>query len=242
MKNAQATTAGEALAEGKTACPVCIPAAEQPAVYATKHGTCYHYDPVCSGMKNAQATTAGDALTEGKTPCPVCIPAAEQPAVYATRNGTYYHYDPVCSHMKNAQPTTTNDALAEGQDPLPRLHPGGGRFRLRQRSAGGIRVLRGQLQLTFLDKIGSAAKKSPPPLAISCKEAYTFSILNRFDERKARMNRITIPEGYRPPLSVLRHAASPSNSSSSNFQKDLKLRAEPAPRVRAAVRAQESPA
>ena len=76
MKNAQATTAGEALAEGKTACPVCIPAAEQPTVYATKHGTYYHYDPVCSGMKNAQATTAGEALTEGKTPCPVCIPAA----------------------------------------------------------------------------------------------------------------------------------------------------------------------
>ena len=51
-------------------------ATEQPTVYATKHGTYYHYDPVCSGMKNAQATTADDALAEGKTPCPVCVPAA----------------------------------------------------------------------------------------------------------------------------------------------------------------------
>ena len=76
MKNAQATTAGDALAEGKTACPVCIPDMEEPTVYATKHGTYYHYDPVCSGMKNAQATTAGDALAEGKAACPVCIPAA----------------------------------------------------------------------------------------------------------------------------------------------------------------------
>ena len=76
MKNAQPTTADDALAEGKTACPVCIPDTEQPTVYATKHGTYYHYDPVCSHMKNAQATTADDALAEGKTPCPVCIPAA----------------------------------------------------------------------------------------------------------------------------------------------------------------------
>ena len=42
MKNAQATTAGDALAEGKTACPVCIPAvgasvfvSEAPEVFAS---------------------------------------------------------------------------------------------------------------------------------------------------------------------------------------------------------------
>ena len=90
-----------ALCAGGASATIADFAIEQPTVYATKHGTYYHYDPVCSGMKNAQAATAGDALAEGKTPCPVCIPAAEQPTVYATKHGTYYHYDPVCSGMKN---------------------------------------------------------------------------------------------------------------------------------------------
>ena len=108
-----------ALCAGGASAAIADFAIEQPAVYATKHGTYYHYDPVCSGMKNAQATTAGDALTEGKTPCPVCVSAAEQPTVYATKHGTYYHYDPVCSGMKNAQATTANDALAEGKTACP---------------------------------------------------------------------------------------------------------------------------
>ena len=66
-----------ALCAGGASATIADFAIEQPTVYATKHGTCYHYDPVCSGMKNAQATTAGEALAEGKTACPVCIPAAE---------------------------------------------------------------------------------------------------------------------------------------------------------------------
>ena len=65
-----------ALCAGGASATIADFAIEQPTVYATKHGTYYHYDPVCSGMKNAQATTADDALTEGKTACPVCIPAA----------------------------------------------------------------------------------------------------------------------------------------------------------------------
>ena len=101
-------------------------AAEQPTVYATKHGTYYHYDPVCSGMKNAQATTADDALAEGKTACPVCIPDMEQPTVYATKHGTYYHYDPVCSGMTNAQAATVDDALAEGKIACPVCIPAAG--------------------------------------------------------------------------------------------------------------------
>ena len=73
-----------ALCAGGASATIADFAIEQPTVYATKHGTYYHYDPVCSGMKNAQATTTQDALAEGKTACPVCIPAAEQPAVYAS--------------------------------------------------------------------------------------------------------------------------------------------------------------
>lgn len=65
-----------ALCAGGASATIADFAIEQPTVYATKHGTYYHYDPVCSGMKNAQATTAGDALAEGKAACPVCIPAA----------------------------------------------------------------------------------------------------------------------------------------------------------------------
>ena len=64
-----------ALCAGGASATIADFAIEQPTVYATKHGTYYHYDPVCSGMKNAQATTAGDALAEGKAACPVCIPA-----------------------------------------------------------------------------------------------------------------------------------------------------------------------
>lgn len=65
-----------ALCAGGASATTAGSATEQPTVYATKHGTYYHYDPVCSHMKNAQPTTANDALAEGKTPCPVCIPAA----------------------------------------------------------------------------------------------------------------------------------------------------------------------
>ena len=65
-----------ALCAGGASATIADFAIEQPAVYATKHGTYYHYDPVCSGMKNARAATAGEALAEGKTACPVCVPAA----------------------------------------------------------------------------------------------------------------------------------------------------------------------
>ena len=65
-----------ALCAGGASATIADFATEQPTVYATKHGTYYHYDPTCSGMKNAQATTADEALAEGKTACPVCILAA----------------------------------------------------------------------------------------------------------------------------------------------------------------------
>ena len=115
-----------ALCAGGASAAIADFAIEQPTVYATKHGTYYHYDPVCSGMKNAQAATANDALAEGKAACPVCIPAAEQPTVYATKHGTYDHSDPVCSGMKNAQATTANDALAEGKTACPVCIPAAG--------------------------------------------------------------------------------------------------------------------
>lgn len=87
MMGAQKGSEDEALALGKSPCPVCLKdwSIEVPTVWCTKNGQYYHTEQFCSHMQNAQSTTPEQAISEGKQPCPVCVAAeAAHEAAYNT--------------------------------------------------------------------------------------------------------------------------------------------------------------
>lgn len=130
MKNATKVTQTAALANGKSACPVCIGGAA--AYYSTTNGKYFHKNPNCSGMKNADIVSYTTAIRRGQSACPVCAGGKQtttnnntttgnQSAAYcyATRDGKYYHTRANCSGMQNASRVTVAAAKANGQAACP---------------------------------------------------------------------------------------------------------------------------
>ncbi len=118
MSNASTVTEANAIAAGKTACPVCI------GYYGTAGGKYYHSISNCTGMQNAVTKTKAEWEKSGKNPCPTCIggnatnitgkiPTETQ--VYYTTNGTYYHVKSTCSGMKNATQGSISSAIKLGK-------------------------------------------------------------------------------------------------------------------------------
>ncbi|NLD58993.1 MAG: hypothetical protein GX647_05005 [Clostridiales bacterium] len=133
MSGATKVTLEAAVAEGKTACPVCASIANK-TVYATAGGKYYHYNQTCSGMTNAKAGTLADALMHGFAACPVCVktstggtqtpgdvgyaPGKSGIKVYASQSGKYYHLLESCAGSE-ASYITLETALNYGKDACP---------------------------------------------------------------------------------------------------------------------------
>ncbi|MBQ3079145.1 MAG: hypothetical protein IJC48_03975 [Clostridia bacterium] len=135
MLNASVVQEANAIAAGKTACPVCI------GYYGTPGGTWYHSISNCSKMQNAITNTKAEWEKTGKTPCPVCLSSngtastntgtadntnnsnsdstPTQTMVYATQGGKYFHTKKNCSGMAGASHITAQQAASAGKDPCP---------------------------------------------------------------------------------------------------------------------------
>lgn len=82
MTDAQNGAEAEALALGKSPCPICMADGSNPAeaandapnVWCTPKGLYFHADQFCSGMQNALPEPWDQAEAEGRKPCPICIP------------------------------------------------------------------------------------------------------------------------------------------------------------------------
>lgn len=71
MRNAEVYTLSDAVGEGKTPCPKCLPAVPT-YCWATPFGVYYHSDRDCQGMRDARVYTEVYAKHLGKQPCPEC--------------------------------------------------------------------------------------------------------------------------------------------------------------------------
>ena len=153
MKNAPETTIEQAEADGKTACPVCIPKEEVLFVYSADGDTCYHAADSCAGSKKPRRLTDFEAYYSGLQPCSLCFPATPTPTpmptlsvtatltpmsqtiqrqdhwldgmlqVHTAENGTYYHAIPDCSGMQGDTIILSRDGEAQGKRPCPACIP-----------------------------------------------------------------------------------------------------------------------
>src|SRR5699024_2802674 len=106
----------QAVARGKTACPVCCSIADR-VVYAVYGGRHYHYSNSCrvEDLSRATSGTLARALMAGVGACPSCVrgetssggetdtidgnytPGTSGIRVYATQSGEYYHLTRTCA-------------------------------------------------------------------------------------------------------------------------------------------------
>lgn len=124
MTGASVVTEANAVAAGKTACPVCI------GYYGTPGGKYYHSLSNCSKMQNAITNTEAAWISSGKTACPVCITGDNKVGssvgndtstmVYATQGGKYYHTEDDCSGMKNASRISIQSAIQNKKEMCPK--------------------------------------------------------------------------------------------------------------------------
>ena len=102
MTGAIVLTEANAIAAGKTACPVCI------GYYAVDGGAWYHCFSNCQGMTGAVLKPQAEWEKMGKTPCPVCmsgmvetkrnrIPA--ETLVFVDFDNGYFHVWSECSEL-----------------------------------------------------------------------------------------------------------------------------------------------
>ncbi len=119
MTGASIVTESNAIAAGKTACPVCI------GYYGTPGGKWYHVVSNCQGMTNAITQTKADWEKAGKTECPVCMnktangvqntSAPTETQVYCTGGGENFHVLSDCRGMKNASQMGISKAVSMGK-------------------------------------------------------------------------------------------------------------------------------
>ena len=125
-----------AIKAGFSACPKCLPTAND-TVYCTEKGTYYHSYSTCSSMSGAEKTTLARALAVGKKKCPTCWGSstgnadsssnssgsgstassgtASGPNVYVSSDNNQYHTKSNCSGMSNAKKVSLKEALADGK-------------------------------------------------------------------------------------------------------------------------------
>ena len=119
MTGASVVTESNAIAAGKTACPVCI------GYYGTPGGTYYHVTSNCQGMQNAITKPESEWKSQGKTACPVCITKTQngvqntsipnETQVYCTSGGVNFHILNDCRGMKGASQVSISTAVKSGK-------------------------------------------------------------------------------------------------------------------------------
>ena len=139
MRSAYAVSLEEAVARGKTACPVCCSIADR-VVYAVNGGQYYHYNSSCrvEDLSRATSGTLARALMAGFGACPSCVrgdsssgggaesdsvtdtyePGTSGIRVYATQSGEYYHLTRECAGSE-ASYITLETALNYGKTSCP---------------------------------------------------------------------------------------------------------------------------
>ena len=139
MRSAYPVTLEDAVARGKTACPICCSIADR-VVYAVNGGQYYHYTNACrvEDLSRATSGTLARALMAGFSACPSCVrgqtssgggaesstvtdtfqPGTSGIRVYATQAGEYYHLTRECAGSE-ASYITLETALNYGKTACP---------------------------------------------------------------------------------------------------------------------------